>query len=77
MGHNWKSELAFAFPVRLMVKYCSIGKGPISRKTPENAQLFILEKVHSSPDIKCIMKPVDLSEEKLAFQGACRLFFFF
>jgi hypothetical protein len=74
-GHNWQSELAFAFPVRLMVKFCNIVKGPVARKNPENAQLFILEKMHSSPNIKCIMKPVDLPEEKLAFQGACRLVF--
>lgn len=70
-GHNWQSELAFAFPVRLIAKFCNIVMGPVARKNLDTTQLFILEKRHSSTDVKRIMRLVDLPEEKLAFQGVC------
>ena len=70
-GHNWQSELAFAFPVRLIAKFCSIVKGPVAWENLDTIQLFILEKRHSSADIIRIMNSIDLPEEKLAFQGVC------
>jgi hypothetical protein len=70
-GHNWQWALAFAFTVRLIAKFWSIVKGPVARENPDTAQLFFVEKRHSSTDIKCIIKPVDLPQETVAFQGVC------
>ena len=57
--------------MRLSAKFCSYVKGPVAGVNLDTTQLFFLEKRHSSSDIKYTMKPVDLPEEKMAFQGVC------